>query len=69
MSTADRQHWRIERDAERIVWLWADKADASANVLSSEVLRELDGHLATIRTSMPSLSRMKSSSTRGERAG
>ena len=53
MSTADRQHWRIERDAQRIVWLWADKADASANVLSSEVLRELDGHLTTIRTEAP----------------
>jgi 3-hydroxyacyl-CoA dehydrogenase/enoyl-CoA hydratase/3-hydroxybutyryl-CoA epimerase len=53
MSTPDRGHWRIERDAEQIIWLWADKADASANVLSSEVLQELDGHLATIRSEAP----------------
>ncbi len=53
MSTADRGHWRIERDSDQILWLWADKADASANVLSSEVLRELDGHLTAIRAEAP----------------
>ena len=53
MSTADRGHWRIERDSDQILWLWADKADASTNVLSSEVLRELDGHLTTIRAEAP----------------
>ena len=53
MSTADRGHWRIERDSDQILWLWADKADASANVLSSEVLRELDGHLTRIRAEAP----------------
>ncbi len=53
MSDERGQHWRIERDAEGIVWLWADKADSSANVLSSEVLRELDGHLETLRGCNP----------------
>ncbi len=53
MSDERGQHWRIERDAEGIVWLWADKADSSANVLSSEVLRELDAHLETLRAGNP----------------
>ncbi|MGC8519746.1 MAG: 3-hydroxyacyl-CoA dehydrogenase NAD-binding domain-containing protein [Steroidobacteraceae bacterium] len=53
MSTADQGHWRIERDSDQILWLWADKADASANVLSSEVLRELDEHLTRIRAEAP----------------
>ena len=46
-------NWRIERDAEDIVWLWADKANASTNVLSSEVLGELDRHLEAIRLPPP----------------
>jgi len=53
MSAESGTHWRIEPDAEGIVWLWADKAGASANVLSSEVLRELDAHLETIRNMRP----------------
>ncbi len=53
MSAESGTHWRIEHDAEGIVWLWADKADASANVLSSEVLRELDAHLERIRGMSP----------------
>lgn len=53
MSSENGRHWRIERDAEDIVWLWADKAESSANVLSSEVLRELDGHLQSLRAASP----------------
>ena len=34
-------HWRQEKDGDGIVWWCIDKADASANVLSGEVLREL----------------------------
>ena len=49
--TSDQQgtDWRLERDAEGIVWLTADRADSSANVLSSAVLTELDRHLERIR--------------------
>lgn len=36
------RHWRQEKDSAGIVWWYIDKADASANVLSEEVLRELD---------------------------
>lgn len=35
------QHWTLDRDDQGIVWLALDKADAKANVLSSEVLSEL----------------------------
>lgn len=36
------QHWKTETDDNGIVWLCLDKADAKANVLSSEVLGELN---------------------------
>lgn len=38
---ASLKHWRIETDARRIVWLALDKLEAGANVLSREVLEEL----------------------------
>jgi len=37
----DYRHWRLTTDAKRIAWLAADKMDAGANVLSKEVLEEL----------------------------
>src|SRR3569623_1121023 len=37
----DYRHWRLTTDAKRIAWLAADKMDAGANVLSLEVLEEL----------------------------
>jgi 3-hydroxyacyl-CoA dehydrogenase/enoyl-CoA hydratase/3-hydroxybutyryl-CoA epimerase len=36
------RHWKLETDRDNIVWLSFDKADASANVLSAEVMAELD---------------------------
>jgi len=35
------QHWRLDVEANNVAWLYADKADAGANVLSAEVLDEL----------------------------
>lgn len=46
------RNWRLETDANRIAWLYADKAESSANVLSREVLEELHfiiDHVATER--------------------
>lgn len=34
-------HWRLERDATGIAWLYLDKAHSTTNVLSSEVLEQL----------------------------
>ncbi|MDH3532341.1 MAG: 3-hydroxyacyl-CoA dehydrogenase NAD-binding domain-containing protein [Gammaproteobacteria bacterium] len=36
------QHWTAETDSAGIVWLRIDKADASANVLSADVMSELN---------------------------
>ena len=35
------QHWKTKTDDGGLVWLGIDKADSSANVLSSDVLQEL----------------------------
>jgi 3-hydroxyacyl-CoA dehydrogenase / enoyl-CoA hydratase / 3-hydroxybutyryl-CoA epimerase len=45
--------WRMERDADGIVWLIADKPGTSTNVLSSHVLRELNGLLDEIASAVP----------------
>ena len=36
------RHWKLETDRDNLVWLSFDKADASANVLSADVVSELD---------------------------
>lgn len=47
------QHWKTETDDHGIVWLCMDKADASANVLSTELLGELDELLTPITQNPP----------------
>jgi 3-hydroxyacyl-CoA dehydrogenase/enoyl-CoA hydratase/3-hydroxybutyryl-CoA epimerase len=36
------RHWKLETDGDNLAWLSLDKADASTNVLSAEVMSELD---------------------------
>ena len=36
------QHWKLQTDPDNIVWLSFDKEGASANVLSADVMAELD---------------------------
>ena len=45
--------WTLERDPEGIAWLILDKPATSANVLSSGVLRELDGMLQELQNNPP----------------
>ena len=45
--------WTLERDPEGIAWLILDKPATSANVLSSGVLRELDGILQELQKNPP----------------
>ena len=45
--------WKVEKDADSVVWLTLDKPNTSANVLSSYVLRELDATLAPFTSSPP----------------
>lgn len=47
------QHWNTTTDDNGIVWLSIDKADASANVLSSEVMLELDTVLKPLEKNPP----------------
>jgi 3-hydroxyacyl-CoA dehydrogenase / enoyl-CoA hydratase / 3-hydroxybutyryl-CoA epimerase len=46
-------HWRLESDADEIVWLHFDRAGASDNVLDAEALRELDAILADLGSDAP----------------
>jgi len=36
------RHWRLAREEDGVAWLVLDKAAASANTLSAEVLTELE---------------------------
>lgn len=49
----DYQHWNLEADADGIAWLRIDKADSSANVLSTEVMTELNGIVDALRAKPP----------------
>lgn len=41
-SEKDYKHWKIETDADNIVWCHLDVQDSSANILSAEVLDEFN---------------------------
>jgi 3-hydroxyacyl-CoA dehydrogenase / enoyl-CoA hydratase / 3-hydroxybutyryl-CoA epimerase len=47
------KHWKLRRDADGIAWLCFDKADASTNVLSREVMTELNEQLAALEQDLP----------------
>ena len=45
--------WRLRRDPDGLAWLSLDKPGGSANVLSKDVLLELDQHLGELERSPP----------------
>ena len=47
------RNWKLARDDNGIAWLVLDKPGSSANVLSEEVLAELDDVLATLEREQP----------------
>lgn len=49
----DLQHWTLETDDHGIAWLRIDKADSSANVLSTEVMTELNSIVDTLGAALP----------------
>ena len=49
----DLKHWTLESDSDGIAWLRIDKADSSANVLSTEVMMELDTVLQALQANTP----------------
>src|SRR6188768_193089 len=52
-TSANGAAWALERDADGIAWLSFDKPGTSTNVLSRDVLVELDSHLKTFDASPP----------------
>ena len=53
LADLDLDHWQIDHAADGLVHVYIDKHEASANVLSADVLKELDGILAAIRAETP----------------
>jgi 3-hydroxyacyl-CoA dehydrogenase/enoyl-CoA hydratase/3-hydroxybutyryl-CoA epimerase len=49
----DLKHWSLETDSDGIAWLRIDKADSSANVLSNEVMTELNTAIDGLNASPP----------------
>src|SRR5690349_15550304 len=47
------KHWRLARDTDGIAWLGLDRADASANTLSADVILELNNVLDAIYRELP----------------
>ena len=47
------KHWNLRRDKDGIAWLCFDKADASTNVLSRDVMEELNTQLEGLERDLP----------------
>jgi 3-hydroxyacyl-CoA dehydrogenase / enoyl-CoA hydratase / 3-hydroxybutyryl-CoA epimerase len=47
------KHWNLRRDEDGIAWLCFDKADASTNVLSRDVMVELNDQLEALEKKLP----------------
>src|SRR5713101_6502338 len=47
------RHWKLQTDRDNIVWLSFDKEGASTNILSAEVMAELDRVLDELRAQNP----------------
>jgi 3-hydroxyacyl-CoA dehydrogenase/enoyl-CoA hydratase/3-hydroxybutyryl-CoA epimerase len=52
-STDMWRHWKLAHDESGIAWVYLDKAGASANTLSEEVLAEFNDVLARIERDLP----------------
>ena len=63
------KHWRWETDEDRIAWLTLDKAEASTNVLSRDVIEELHEAVAALRAEQPRGVVVRSGKSRGFVAG
>jgi len=53
MSAAKYNNWNVNRDEDGILWLELDKQNASTNVLSKDVLIELEQELDLIKENIP----------------
>src|SRR3984893_15283355 len=74
MSSSSRapspwRNWILARDEDGIAWLALDKANASANTLSEDVLAELNDVLAHLERDMPKGLVLRSAKPKGFIAG
>ena len=63
------RHFRLTRDSDGIAWLLFDRAEASANTLSAEVLTEFDTVLASLEGERPTGLVIRSAKASGFIAG
>jgi 3-hydroxyacyl-CoA dehydrogenase / enoyl-CoA hydratase / 3-hydroxybutyryl-CoA epimerase len=63
------RNFKLTRDADGIAWLLFDRADASTNTLSADVLTELDTVLAALENERPAGLVIRSAKTSGFIAG
>jgi 3-hydroxyacyl-CoA dehydrogenase / enoyl-CoA hydratase / 3-hydroxybutyryl-CoA epimerase len=63
------RHFRLTRDSDGIAWLLFDRAEASANTLSAEVLTEFDSILASLEGERPTGLVIRSAKASGFIAG
>src|ERR1700704_1764748 len=52
-SSAPYRNFKLTRDSDGIAWLLFDRADASANTLSADVIEELDSVLTALESQRP----------------
>jgi 3-hydroxyacyl-CoA dehydrogenase/enoyl-CoA hydratase/3-hydroxybutyryl-CoA epimerase len=69
VASNEARHWRLERDDDGVAWLILDRAEASANSLSREVMEELNGLIQTLEASPPRALIVTSAKKRGFIAG
>jgi len=46
-------NWRTGRSADGIAWLVLDVPESSANTISEDVIRELEGHITSLESDLP----------------
>jgi 3-hydroxyacyl-CoA dehydrogenase / enoyl-CoA hydratase / 3-hydroxybutyryl-CoA epimerase len=63
------RNFRLTRDTDGVAWLLFDRADASANTLSADVLTELDSALAGLESERPTGLIIRSAKVSGFIAG
>jgi 3-hydroxyacyl-CoA dehydrogenase / enoyl-CoA hydratase / 3-hydroxybutyryl-CoA epimerase len=68
-QTGKNMHWDLRRDEKGILWLTLDKKDSKTNVLSTEVLNQLDQHLDAIEQDLPTAVVFRSGKSTGFIAG
>ena len=63
------KHWNLHTDDRGILWMELDKKGATTNVLSAEVLQQLDQHLIELQKEIPTAVIFKSAKSSGFIAG